>query len=93
MLTAHALTPEHLKRTALAGARLYLPKDELVRLPEYVEELFKRPNESLWGWLFGRLKFATWFGASWLPEDENLLAGLTIEDVERDLKVERGAEG
>src|SRR5947209_797305 len=48
MLTAHALTPDHLKRTAQAGARLYLPKDELVRLSEYIEQVLTHPREPLW---------------------------------------------
>lgn len=87
MLTAHALTPEHLKRTAQSGARLYLPKDELVNLPEYVQKLLDNPRQSLWGWLLGRLSFSRWFGTAWGIDDENFLKDLNItaEDIEHDL--------
>jgi CheY-like chemotaxis protein len=88
MLTAHALTPQHLKSTAAGGARLYLPKDELVRLPEYVEKLLSTPPRvSLWGWLLERVSFSRWFGAAWGPEDEQFLKDLTVEDIEHDLKI------
>jgi CheY-like chemotaxis protein len=92
MLTAHALTPQHLKRSAEKGARLYLPKDELVRLPEYIEQLFANPNASLWRWLMGRLDFRKWFGTSWSDQDEKWLFDLTIEDIEKDLKRGWGSE-
>ena len=85
MLTAHALAPEHLKSTAKAGARLYLPKDELARLPEYVEKVLANPDQALWRWLVGRLDFRRWFGAAWGKADEEFLFNITLEDIEHDL--------
>jgi len=92
MLTAHALTPVHLKRTATAGARLYLPKDELVRLPEYVERVLGGPRESHWRWLMGRLNFARWFGSAWTKDDEKWLFDLKLEDIDKDLKSGYGSD-
>ena len=85
MLTAHALTPQHLKQSAKGGARLYLPKDELARLPEYIEQVFNHPREPLWRWLVGRLNFAKWFGPGWTAEDDKWLFDITIDEIEQDL--------
>jgi CheY-like chemotaxis protein len=88
MLTAHALTPQHLKRTAAAGARLYLPKDELVRLGEYVQKVLDNPRKSLWGWLMKRLDFSRWFGLDWQFVGDAFPTNLTIEEIERDLRAQ-----
>ncbi len=89
MLTAHALSPEHLKRAARTGARLYLPKDELIRLPDYVEKVLQSGNEPLWRWLMGRLSFKKWFGAAWTEQDEKWLFDITPEQIDADLKYGR----
>ena len=73
-----------MKRTAKAGAKLYLPKDELVRIGEYVSEVIERPHEPLWGWLVARIDFRRWF--DWSRSDDDWLAGLTSEDIEAELK-------
>ena len=57
MLTAHALNHETLKESASKGALSYLPKDELVNLDEFLNELFEtlEKGESPWKLLFDRL--------------------------------------
>jgi DNA-binding response OmpR family regulator len=74
MLTAQALTAESVKKSLRLGAVSFLPKDELVRLPELVAEIFGELAEgrSHWRKLFHRL--GPWFS-------ERL--GLTWEDLER----------
>ncbi len=92
MLTAHALTPQDLRRSMAGGARLYPPKEELGRIDEYVAKVL-HAREPLWGWLFKRLDFRRWFGKSWFGLDRDFLQGfvLTQEDVEHDLfQPERG---
>jgi DNA-binding response OmpR family regulator len=39
MLTAHALTPEHLKKSIEQEADAYVPKDMLANVPLYVADL------------------------------------------------------
>ena len=48
MLTAHALTPESLKRSFEMGARAYLPKEKLGEIVPFLEDVLK--YEYLPGW-------------------------------------------
>ena len=72
MLTAHALNPETLKISLRKGALAYLPKEELVNLDEFLNEMFATINrgESPWKLLFRRLGdfFARRFGPKWDEE-------------------------
>src|SRR5439155_20406799 len=65
MLTAHALTSQDLKRSMVGKAVLYLPKEELGRLDEYVAKVLTT-RQPLWSWLFNRLDFTRWFGHGWM---------------------------
>jgi DNA-binding response OmpR family regulator len=78
MLTAHALGPRDLERSAGGGAALYLPKDEIASLPEFIEKVRKTallsaaprgPKHPLWAWLFRRIDFPRLFGADWRPPE------------------------
>jgi len=73
VLTAHALTPEHLERAKAHHALLFLPKDELGRLEEYVAKvttarvLAPSPDDAekgLWSWLLRRLDLSRHLRAS-----------------------------
>jgi DNA-binding response OmpR family regulator len=57
MLTAHAVDVESLNRSLRLGAVSFIPKDELVRLPELVAEILEGLAEgrSHWPRLFQRL--------------------------------------
>jgi len=74
MLTAHAITTESVEKSLMLGAVSFLPKDELVRLPELVAEILGELAEgrSHWRKLFQRL--GPWFS-------ERL--GLNWEDLEK----------
>ncbi len=57
MLTAHAVDVESLNKSLRLGAVSFIPKDELVRLPELVAEILEALAEgrSHWPRLFQRL--------------------------------------
>jgi DNA-binding response OmpR family regulator len=66
VLTARALSTKDLERAMAGRAALYLPKEELGRLDEYVASVLTA-KQPLWSWLFGRLDFKRWFGPKWKP--------------------------
>ena len=68
MLTAHAMNPETLKASITKGALSYLPKEELTRLDELVNELLEahKKGNSTWRLLFERL--GDYFDKSFAPE-------------------------
>jgi CheY-like chemotaxis protein len=72
MLTAHALSPEALKRSVEMGARAYLPKEELGEIVPFLEDVLL--HESLPGWkrLLKKLEnfFNTLWGDDWKKSDE-----------------------
>jgi len=67
MLTAHALSPEALRRSIEMKARAYLPKDKLGEIVPFLEDLLKYDYESGWKRLFAKLhkSFADCFGEGW----------------------------
>jgi hypothetical protein len=52
MLTAHALTPEALKRSYDMKARAYLPKNKLGEVVPFLEDVLKYDYQSGWKRLF-----------------------------------------
>ena len=73
MLTAHAINPETLKASIKKGALAYLPKEELTRLDDLVNELLEayKKGNSTWRLLFERLGsfFAKTFNEGWDSDD------------------------
>ena len=73
MLTAHAMNPETLKDSINKGALAYLPKEELTRLDELVNDLLEahKKGNSTWRLLFERLGgfFDKTFNEGWDSED------------------------
>jgi CheY-like chemotaxis protein len=67
MLTAHALTPQALKRSIEMGARAYLPKDKLGELVPFLEDVLSHDSFPGWKRLFERLGkfFDLRFGVDW----------------------------
>jgi CheY-like chemotaxis protein len=72
MLTAHAVTPEALKRSIKLGAVSFIPKDRMMELKDLLEEVVLGGGKRLW-WLksFDRLGpfFDDRFGADWKEKD------------------------
>jgi CheY-like chemotaxis protein len=67
MLTAHALTPEALRRSIELGARSYLPKEKLGEIVPFLEDVLTQEYVPGWKRLFGKLGefFDARFGADW----------------------------
>jgi CheY-like chemotaxis protein len=67
MLTAHALTPEALKRSIELKANSYLPKEKLGEIVPFLEDVLTYEYGPAWKRLFGKLKgfFDVRFGADW----------------------------
>ena len=63
MLTAHALTPEALKRSIEMGARAYLPKEKLGEIVPFLEDVLT--HEFLPGWKRLIVKLEGFFNARW----------------------------
>jgi len=63
MLTAHALSPENLKRAHDIGARAYLPKQKLGDIVPFLEDALKCDFESGWERVYKGLRDI--FGAVW----------------------------
>jgi CheY-like chemotaxis protein len=75
MLTAHAVTPEALKKSIKLGAVAFLPKERLSELEEVIEDLSLHGGKGVWGKLFGRLAgfFNERFGPDWKERDRFFL--------------------
>jgi len=72
MLTAHAVTPEALKKSVELGAVSFLPKELMVELKDLVEEVLLGGGKRLW-WLKSLQKtgpyFDRKFGSDWNEKD------------------------
>lgn len=73
MLTAHAVTPEALKRSIELGAASFLPKEQMNDLAELIEEVVQGGGKRLW-WLKSLQKtgpyFEQRFGPDWKEKDK-----------------------
>ena len=63
MLTAHAFTPEALKRSIELKARAYLPKEKLGEVVPFLEDILK--HEYLHGWKLVLDKLSGFFNGRW----------------------------
>jgi DNA-binding response OmpR family regulator len=75
MLTAHALSPDNLKKSIELGADAYIPKDKMVDIALYVEDVLssrqnKRKTKFTW---FSRLQplFNEFFGEGWTDPEKD----------------------
>jgi DNA-binding NtrC family response regulator len=80
MLTAHALSPEHTIRSYKRGAALYVPKDKIANIPEYLNDVLqaiKAGKSTWWRWLD---KFESYynkkFEAEWKNKDKDFWRSL-----------------
>ncbi len=65
MLTAHALTPDALKRSYEMGARAYLPKEKIGEIVPFLEDVLR--YENLPGWRRLLEKMEGFFNERWGP--------------------------
>jgi DNA-binding response OmpR family regulator len=66
MLTAHSLNPEALKKSHDMGAMAYLPKEKLVELIPFLEDILQNDYKSGWKKLLEKLEdyYTEKFGSS-----------------------------
>jgi CheY-like chemotaxis protein len=71
MLTAHALSPEALKKSIKLGAVFFLPKEHLPELRSILEDIITGGGKPMWKRLFDRFGdyFTTRFGPDWKEKD------------------------
>ena len=74
MLTAHALSPDHIIKSYKQGAASYIPKDEMVNIVSFLCDVLeaKQKNKSTWNrWLD---RFSSYcqshFGVDWQDKDK-----------------------
>ena len=72
MLTAHALSPESLKKSIKLGAVSFLPKEKIPELPSFIEDVVMGGGKPVWQKLFDRLGsyFNKGFGPDWKEQDK-----------------------
>lgn len=75
MLTAHAFTPEHLKKSIKEGAYSYIPKEELAQIAGYLVDVLKAAKEGSNPWRKWQEKLPTTYfekrwGAAWRDADK-----------------------
>ncbi len=72
MFTAHALSPESLKKSMNLGAVSFLPKEKVVELESYLEDIFLEDGKPVWQKLFDKMGtyFNKKFGHDWKEKDK-----------------------
>ena len=72
MLTAHALSPESLKKSIKLGAVSFLPKEKISELTSFLEDVVLERGKPVWQKLFDRLGnyFNRRFGPDWKEKDK-----------------------
>jgi CheY-like chemotaxis protein len=71
MLTAHALSPESLKKSIKLGAVSFLPKDKIAELRSFLADVVLGEGKPVWQKVFGKLGgyFKKRFGSDWEEKD------------------------
>ena len=72
MLTAHALTPEALKKAIKLGAVSFLPKEQIAEMRSFLEDAVVGTRKQAWQRLFDKLggTFNKRFGPDWKEKDK-----------------------
>jgi DNA-binding response OmpR family regulator len=72
MFTAHALSPESLKKSIKLGAVSFLPKEKIAELRSHLEEVVLGNGKPVWQKLFDRMGtyFNKKFGPDWKEKDK-----------------------
>ena len=82
MLTAHALSPDHLEKSIAGGACCYLPKDEIIHIAEHLCDVLLAEKENRFSahvW-FDKLGpyFEKKWGAQWTFDRKASLRSLSL---------------
>jgi DNA-binding NtrC family response regulator len=75
MLTAHALSPQHLMKSIKKGAASYVPKEKLYEIPAFLSDILeaRQLGKHFWWRWYDRLGsfFERRFGPDWQKEDKD----------------------
>ncbi|HBF42058.1 MAG TPA: response regulator [Desulfobacteraceae bacterium] len=76
MLTAHAFTPDNLKKSIKEGAASYLPKEEITKITTFLNDILEaqKRGKNTWGPWQERLPtsyFEKRWGAAWQDTDKD----------------------
>ena len=81
MLTAHALSPENIVKSYKGGACYYIPKEELVNIEIYINDVLEaiEKGKSTWSSWYSRLAqyCEKKFGSQWKENDPEFWEKLT----------------
>jgi len=85
MLTAHAATPDAIKKSIELGARAYLLKDELANVASFLEDVLRSSHQAVWKRSLERANsaFGKKFGPDWRISEKEFWKKL-----DNDLKLE-----
>ena len=72
MFTAHAFSPESLKKSMKLGAVSFIPKEKVAELESYLEEVLLGGGKPVWQKLFDKMGsyFNKKFGNDWKEKDQ-----------------------
>ncbi len=78
MLTAHAFSPDSIKRSYEKGATFYLPKEKMIRIEDYLNDIFEdiEKGKNPWDRWLDRLGSycERHFGPDWQGDDKDFWA-------------------
>jgi DNA-binding response OmpR family regulator len=82
MLTAHAYSVQDLKRSLELGARAYIPKERMMDIPEFLEDVLTLGHRSGLKRMFQRLGsvFNKKFGSRWMENEKDFWEQVTSGD-------------
>jgi hypothetical protein len=72
MLTAHALSAQDLKRSIEMGARAYIPKEKMIDIAAFLEDVLTLARGASLAQMFRRLGgfFNKRFGSRWMEDEK-----------------------
>jgi DNA-binding NtrC family response regulator len=89
MLTAHALSPDHLVKSIKQGAFSYIPKHEMADIPDYLDDVIqaKLKDQKPKKW-FGKLSpfFNRKFGADWQNQHREFIRDFNLAHTKEELE-------
>jgi DNA-binding response OmpR family regulator len=79
MLTAHAYSVQDLRRSLELGARAYIPKEQMMDIPEFLEDVLTLGHRSGLRRMFQRLGsvFNKKFGSRWMENEKDFWEQVT----------------
>ena len=89
MLTAHALSPDHLVKSIRQGAFSYIPKHEMADIPKYLDDIIqsKQKDQNLKIW-FTKLSlfFDKKFGSDWKNQHKEFIKDFNLAHTREELE-------